>query len=493
MATNPAVSLPRAAAMRKAMAKLDLFVVSENVLSNDTVNSGAHILLPAAAWGEKDGTVTNSERTISRQRAFLPLPGEAKPDWWIVTEVARRMGFTDAFRYRSAADVFREHAALSAFENNGKRDFDIGRLATLDDDDFNALDPVQWPARAGAAKGETRFFADGRFFTPDGKARLIAPEAPSLSGKLTPSFPLRLNTGRIRDQWHTMTRSGLSPKLGAHSPEPFVEVHPADAKSAGLKPDGFARVRTAYGACVLKVVVTETQRRGSLFAPIHWSGENAASARIGELIAPANDRYSGQPEAKATPAAIEPVVFAYRGFAIGQGAMRLPPETCWTNVTIPGGVGVLIASNLPPAAWRERAAAILGDDVELAEYFDEPRATYRAGAFHDGKLSGCLFIGPAGAVPQWNAVKALFEAETVGDLQRRAALSGKSTDGVADAGPLVCACFGVGLNTIRLAFDGGEVANVEDIGKVLHAGTNCGSCLPELKRIVAHGRAVQHA
>ena len=112
MATNPAVSLPRAGAMRDALRKLELLVVSENVLSNDTVNAGAHILLPAAAWGEKDGTVTNSERRISRQRAFLPLPGETKPDWWIVTQVARRMGFADAFPYRSAADIFREHAAL---------------------------------------------------------------------------------------------------------------------------------------------------------------------------------------------------------------------------------------------------------------------------------------------------------------------------------------------------------------------------------------------
>src|SRR5262249_40873017 len=125
MATNPAVSLPRARAFRDALAKLDLFVVSDNVLSNDTINARAQILLPAAAWGEKDGTVTNSERRISRQRSFLKTPGETKPDWWIVAQVARRMGYADAFAYRSAADVFREHAGLSAFENEGSRDFDI--------------------------------------------------------------------------------------------------------------------------------------------------------------------------------------------------------------------------------------------------------------------------------------------------------------------------------------------------------------------------------
>src|SRR5262245_26368005 len=175
MATNPAVSLPRAGAMRDGLRKLELFVVSENVASNDTLNAGAHIVLPAAAWGEKDGSVTNSERRISRQRAFLPLPDEARPDWRIVTDVAQRLGFLDAFPYRSAADVFREHAALSAFENDGTRDLDIGGLAEITDEDYDALAPVQWPLRKGDGASERRFFADGGFFTPDRKARFIAP------------------------------------------------------------------------------------------------------------------------------------------------------------------------------------------------------------------------------------------------------------------------------------------------------------------------------
>src|SRR5207248_4241933 len=131
MATNPAVSLPRAGEVRAALGKLDLFIVSDNVASNDTIAAGAQVLLPAAAWAEKDGTVTNSERRISRQRAFLPMPGEAQPDWWMVTQVARRMGYGDGFAYESAADVFREHAALSAFENGGERDFDLGALSRI--------------------------------------------------------------------------------------------------------------------------------------------------------------------------------------------------------------------------------------------------------------------------------------------------------------------------------------------------------------------------
>src|SRR5262249_4160007 len=190
MATKPAVSLPRGAAMRDALAKLDLFVVSENVRQNDTVEAGAHVLLPAAAWGEKDGTVTNSERRITRQRAFLPLPGEAKPDWWIIAEVARRMGFGAAFSYRSVAGVFREHAALSGFESKGRRDFDLGGLAHISDAEFDRLEPTQWPVRAETRRRQRRFFAEGGFYTPDRKARFVAPEPPALRRTISDQFPL---------------------------------------------------------------------------------------------------------------------------------------------------------------------------------------------------------------------------------------------------------------------------------------------------------------
>ncbi|MBO0713002.1 MAG: molybdopterin-dependent oxidoreductase, partial [Acetobacteraceae bacterium] len=289
MATNPAVSLPRAGAMRDALARLELFVVSETVRSNDTIESGAHVLLPAAAWGEKDGTVTNSERRITRQRAFMAPPGEARPDWTIVTQVARRMGFEAAFAYRSAADVFREHAALSGFENRGRRDFDLGGLADISDATYAALEPVQWPLRAASKPRQRRFFADGAFFTPERKARFIAPERPSLRQPTSEAFPFRLNTGRLRDQWHTMTRSGMSPRLALHSPEPCVEINPADARAAGLDASGFARVTTGHGSVVLRVAISDAQQPGSLFVPIHWSDATASSARIGDLVAAETD------------------------------------------------------------------------------------------------------------------------------------------------------------------------------------------------------------
>jgi assimilatory nitrate reductase catalytic subunit len=492
MATNPAVSLPRAGHVRDALKKLDLFVVSENVRANDTVNAGAHILLPATAWGEKDGTVTNSERRISRQRPFLPAPGEAKPDWWMVAEVARRMGFAAAFPYDSAAEIFREHAALSAFENDGRRDFDLGGLAGISDGAFDALDPVQWPLRAGATRQESRqekrFFKAGGFYTPDRRARFIAPELPAHKAPTSKEFPFRLNTGRVRDQWHTMTRSGLSARLGAHLPEPFVEVHPADATAMDLADGGFATVASRFGSCVLKVAVSDRQRRGSLFCPIHWSDATASAARICDLVMPETDRYSGQPDAKATPASIAPVRFAYRGFALTRRPVDLPDGTWWARVTVANAHGLLLATNDGPEIWRGEARQMFGDGAELAEYADDQRGIYRAAAFVEGELVGCLFTGPAETAPQWDAVKTLFEVETLADEARRVLLSGRSADGLVSSGPIVCACFSVGLATIRDAIQSGAATNVEGIGEALRAGTNCGSCLPELKRIIVHER-----
>jgi len=484
-ATNPAVSMPDASLARAALRKLELLVVSDNVFSNDTINSGADILLPAAAWGEKDGTVTNSERRISRQRAFLPLPGDAMPDWWMVTQVAHRLGFGDQFSYRSAADVFREHAALSAFENDGTRDFDIGALATLDDDGYDALEPTQWPAPAGRPSRE-RLFADGHFFTPDHKARFIPPEPLAPGAETTQDFPFRLNTGRVRDQWHTMTRTGMSPKLAAHRAEPFVDIHPADAARIGLRNDGFARVATRYGSGVLKVRLDAGQQPGMLFVPIHWSEVNSAAARVGDLVAPVTDPHSGQPDAKATPASIAPLEFRMRGFALTRVPIALLGDTWWVRIAVANGFGYSFATNQGPAAWRDHLAGTFAG--EPAEYVDEARGIFRAASFIDGRLGGCIFVGPAGAVPPWDAVKALFEADAIAERERQTLLSGRN--GLPDPGPVICACFAVGLAQIQNMVASGATT-VENIGKALRAGTNCGSCLPELRKLVARTQAVE--
>ena len=484
MATNPAVSLPNADAARDALARLEHLVVSENVASNDTVARGARVLLPAAGWGEKDGTVTNSDRRISRQRAFLPLPGEAKPDWWIVSEVAKRMGFpAEAFAYGSAANVFREHAGLSGFENGGTRDFDIGPLAALSDESYDALQPVQWPIGPEGA-GRQRVFAEGGFFTPDRKARFVAPARPAPA---TPSdaFPFTLNTGRVRDQWHTMTRSGKSARLGSHRPVPFVEMNPADAARTNLRNGDLARLSSAHGTAVLEVAVEEGQRAGSVFAPIHWSADTSSSGRVGALVHPRVDPISGQPDAKATPVAIAPEPMALRGFVLSRKPLALPTgrtPVWWARAAIAGGFGLLFAAE----EMHEVAGWIpaLFPGADLADYIDDAARIYRCSASRAGALEAVLFAGPAEARPQWDAAKALFAAETSEALPARLALSGSAGGGVA--GPLVCACFGVGLADIRQAIATQAATSPEAIGKLLRAGTNCGSCVPELRRIVAH-------
>jgi assimilatory nitrate reductase catalytic subunit len=244
----------------------------------------------------------------------------------------------------------------------------------------------------------------------------------------------------------------------------------------------FARVATVHGEGIFRIKLSEGQQRGSLFVPIHWSGETASAARACDLVAPHTDPYSGQPEAKATPASIAPVTFAYRGFALTRAAVALPDGTWWARVALPAGTGTLIATNERPELWRDHAAVMMGS--ELAEFIDLRRGIYRAAAFREGRLDAALFLGPAQAATQWDVVKMLFEQEALADIERRMLLSGRGADGLNETGPVICACFGVGLNIIRDAIASNSATNVESIGKALRAGTNCGSCLPELKRIV---------
>jgi assimilatory nitrate reductase catalytic subunit len=395
--------------------------------------------------------------------------------------VARRMGFAEAFGYRSAADVFREHAALSAFENDGARDFDLGLLAEMTDDAYDTLEPVQWPLRTGEPPRDIRFFADGGFFTQDRKARFVAPEPPALREATSDAFPFRLNTGRIRDQWHTMTRTGLSARLAVHLPEPFVEVHPQDADAAGLTDGGIAQISTPHGACVVKVVVSDGQRPGSLFVPIHWSGETASCARVGDLVSPHTDPYSGQPEAKATPAAIAPIMLPLRGFTRTRRAVALPEGTWWARVAVAEGAEYRLATVHGPMVWHDFAYRVLAGDAKLAEQLDGN--IYRAAAFIDGELDGCLCVGPADASPQWDAAALCLDGADHGRPTARV-----SNDHIGATAPVVCACFGVAIEAVRKAVACGTARNVADIGRTLRAGTNCGSCLPELKRIIVHER-----
>ena len=485
MATNPAVSMPRADAVRSALAKLDLLVVSDVLERTDTTLSGAHILLPASAWGEKDGTVTNSERRISRQRAFLTPPGEAKPDWWIIAQVGQRLGFKYAFDFATAASVFDEHARLSAFENNGTRDFDIGGLTGLSAQAFETLAPTQWPLRTGAQLGAERLFADGQFFTADQRAKFIAVAPPRLAATPTPMFPLLLNTGRVRDHWHTMTRTGKSARLSAHIEEPYIEICAADAVTFGLRDDGFARVRSVHGCAVLRVRVRDSVAAGTLFSPMHWSGETCSDGRIGALVQPATDPISGQPEMKATPVSVAPLEFAQHGFLLTRGEAPPPKAAWWCKVKVEGGTGYRLAVSTAATAIPDLTEAFFNGS-QLAEFTDETHGVYRAMVADSGRLEACLFLArDQNALPNWEWLKLQLAAAELDPDVYRALLSGRAVEGASAGGPLVCACFGVGTATIEDAVRSGACHTVDDIGAQLKAGTNCGSCRPEIRKLIA--------
>ncbi len=487
MCTNPAVSLPKADRVRDALKKLDLFVVSEALASTDTVAAGAHVALPATTWAEKDGTVTNSERRISRQRAIMPPPGEARHDWWIVCEVAKRMGFEEGFTYANPAAIFREHAALSAFENNGQRDFDIGGLARLSDMEFDRMDPVQWPLRKGEEPQE-RFFANGRFYTQDGRARLIATAIPQLKARPTTEYPFVLNTGRVRDQWHTMTRTGRSPKLARHISEPFVEVHPEDSAAFGLAEGGYAVLRSPHGEATLKVKLSPGQQRGMLFAPIHWNDATASRARIGALVQDHVDPYSGQPEMKATPVFVAPIEMRSAGFMLSRVPVAAPKWLSYARVAIEGGEALLFASPRTPQELNALLQNFLPDVADAAHYDDAAAGDHRTIVFakggpgRAGRILSALFVSPARDDAAFDWLCERFGDATIEKATRQRILAGRAPEG-ADLGPVVCSCFGVKRNTILDAIAAGA-DTVDKVGGCLKAGTNCGSCRPEIKGLI---------
>lgn len=470
MATNPAVSMPDAGAVRDALARCPFVVVSDVIADTDST-AFAHVRLPAAAWGEKDGTVTNSERRISRQRALFALPGEARPDWWIVNEVGRRMGWADAFAYTRPAEIFREHARLSAYRNDGARLFDLGSHVAIGNDAYDALAPFRWGGEA---------FADGVYPTPDGRARLVPVRQAAQTGPLA-KWPLTLNTGRYRDQWHTMSRTGLSPKLARHREEPLVEVHPQDAAAFGLSDGGLARVSTPQGASLFRVAFASGQRRGEIFTPIHWTDRQSSGGRTGLLPRALADPHSGQPGFKSTPASLAAVTPAWRGFLLSADAMPLPTCLWTTRVTVPRGALFELAGDGEPDAIE--AALPRGERIEIS---DRARGARRVAVLRDGRVAAILFVTRDGQLPRrdW-LIDQLGQA-----VEGPTLLAGAPPGPREDPGATVCLCFNVGLNTLVAAIAGQRLTTVEAVGAALSAGTNCGSCRPSIRRILEESRNV---
>ncbi len=481
-ATNPAASMPRAGRVGEALRRCP-FVVVADCWATDTT-SFADVVLPAAGWGEKDGTVTNSDRRISRQRGFRAAPGLARADWWMFADVARRMGFSRAFPYETPAAIFREHAALSGHANAGRRVFDIGALATLDDAGYDALAPVRWPLPAGALGEGGRLFANG-FPTPDGRARAVAIRA-------APATPadMVLNTGRVRDQWHTMTRTGRVADLARHTPEPTLALNPFDAARFGIAADDIVAVASDHGTIHLRAETTHAQRRGEMFVPMHWTRENFSAGPVAQSVQAACDPVSGQPALKATSARIGRVPTLWHGLLL-RGADGPAPEGAeWVRIAVPRGAMFRLTglSALPAGAALARLAEgwLHAPGAELLEMADPARGVLRLAALRGGVLAACLMLAPTrAALPAEDALADLL-GQPVTSAQRPRLLSGRLS--AVPQGRRVCACLGVSEGAIRHAVATHRLRTAAEIGGMLGAGTNCGSCIPELDKILREAR-----
>ncbi|WP_159586381.1 nitrate reductase [Chelativorans xinjiangense] len=601
MATNPADSLPDADAVEAALKACPFLVVSDIAAETDTLRH-AHVKLPSTGWGEKDGTVTNSERRISRQRAFLPSPGEARPDWWQVVEVARRMGFGQAFAYADTAEIFREHAALSALENDGTRDFDIGACARVDAAEYEDLQPFQWPApvattplcpaghlphkggdrlslrpspitdvaeMAGSAKlpvspvegglshmdseslmvpppltpplkgeggeavldlppsplrggiegggsgeagkddsyaiappleGEmpgraegvtSRFFANGNFYTPDRRARFIA-VAPQARRVTDADYPMVLNTGRVRDHWHTMTRTARSARLSGHMAEPYAEIHPEDAARLGIGEAALVRVASRHGAVLVRALVSSRQRRGSVFVPMHWTDQFSAMGRVDALVPSVTDPHSGQPASKNVAVRIARFEAEYYGFAVSASPPATDGLDYWALARSKGGWRLELADGKPleaPEALLRRLLSLAQHGVEIIAYHDARQGSHRMAAFDGERLLGALYLSRTPvAASRGFAVVQLGEPHP-DPRSRYRVIAGRAGADRPDPGAIVCSCFGVGANQIAAAARAG-CTSVAAVGEALQAGTNCGSCRAEIRGIVEANRAV---
>jgi assimilatory nitrate reductase catalytic subunit len=464
MATNPAVSMPDAGFVREALARCETLVVSDIIADTDTARL-AHIRLPALGWGEKDGTVTNSERRVSRQRALLPPPGEARADWAILCDFAARMGWGRAFAFTSPAAVFREYASMTALAGRHGKVLDLSPLAAIDDAAFDGLEPFLWGGSHPLAR---------RFSNSDGKARLVAvkPPEPRLACE---HFPLRLNTARYRDQWHTMTRTGLSPTLSQHRREALLEIHPQDAVARGLADGGLARVTTAAGAALFRVCVTEAQRPGDICVPMHWADTMAGEARAGRLPLAETDPHSGQPGFKNTPAEVAAVMPDWRAFLVCRTGPELPALLWWSRSRITSGWLIELAGMGPIDV-----AALLppGEQLEVADIVRGMRRIVVRG--EDGTAEAALYITRNGTLPPRDWV-----ADQLGRANAAATelLAGRPARPQADRGAIVCVCHGIGASQVRAAACAGA-ATVAAIGVATAAGTNCGSCRPAIARLL---------
>ncbi len=482
MATNPVDSLPDADRVAAALEKCPFVVVSDIYKNTDTIQY-ATVKLPSLGWGEKDGTVTNSERRISRQRAFLPAPGEARADWWQMAAVAKDMGFLSAFDFKSAAEIFREHADLSGLENNGERSFNINGLKDISNTEYQVLEPVQWPVKTASETNDKRLYTDGKFHTLSGKAQFIVPNDEVRAAR--PPRMLTLNTGRVRDHWHTMTRTARTPRLAAHIAEPFCEISFSDAKNLNIQDADLVRLENELGNVLVRALLTTRVQPGQIFVPIHWTDQFSSNARIDKLIPAITDPVSGQPASKNSIVSAEKVQMQTYVYAITRHRPSTIDADYWALAPIKGGWQIegAFTAEISEISDISGRLGLKSTNSDVIEYGDVSTGDLRHAAFEGDRLSSFIKAssGPVEVSRTWLIDQMSLSFEN--PMQRYHIMSGRPSNDMPDKGAIVCSCFSVGSYEIANAVKDG-FCTVSEIGKCLKAGTNCGSCKSEISTLI---------
>ncbi|MCV2369764.1 nitrate reductase [Roseateles oligotrophus] len=512
--TNPAQSLPDQALVRRALERCELVILQECFAGTATA-AYADVILPAATWGEKEGSVTNSERRISRVRAAMAPPGEARPDWQIVRDVARllepvlRPGRPSLFGFETSEALWLEHR-----EATRGRDLDICGLsyALLD-----SAGPQQWPYPEGAAQGLARLYEDGRFATPDGRARFIAKPYQACAEAVDARFPFGLTTSRLRDQWHGMSRSGLASRLFGHEAAPVLRMNPQDLPRRGLKDGDLVRIRSRRGEMAVALRGDAGISPAQADLAMHWGqefisgrgAEGQALLGVNGLTQPIFCPDSKQPELKFTAVDIKRLDLPWRlsaaawvapadAAAIGLALRGLMPEFDYAHcVPVPAQAGkegwsfeAALASPPAPELVARIAALLKLQGVNLLRYADAQRGRTRLllldGVGPEARLQALLRVGEAGE-GAW--IQQLWrDAALVAPHGRRLlAPEAAAPQDLAPPSPQVCNCFDVSEQHILTQLKvcaGGPGERLRSLQSKLRCGTQCGSCLPALRRLV---------
>jgi len=510
--TNPAQSLPNQVSVREALQQAE-FVVLQEAYHDTECAPYADALLPAASWGEKEGTVTNSERRITRLRRAIPPPGEALPDWCIVVALARRLearlrpGQATLFPFETTEQVWNEHRELTR-----GRDLDITGLsyALLEDPG-----PQQWPMPEGRLSGKPRLYEDGIFPTENGKARFVATPYQPVAERVSARYPFALTTGRLRDQWHTLSRTGTVAQLYSHTPEPRLTMHADDMLRRGLKSGALVKVESMRGGVYLLAEASDEVRPGQVFVPMHW-GERFLAGRdscgINTLTLPALDPSSKQPELKHAAVRISAAQLPWRltafGYPEGRTAFELLDALApllkqypFASVVLigrdPEGVLLRLAAEHSPDAaafaWIDELFELNHPGViryDDARHLVSRRIDVKEGRLRAVRLSGRLHdLAAEPWLKDW-----LTRGEPIEPI-RRLLLKPSHTPpaGYVARGKIVCSCWNVSADQITdclASLDGPPEAQLQALQDRLKCGTHCGSCVPELKQQIQAQQAL---